>query len=40
MTLRRTAWSVPHAVPFGDAELKPLRGGESLAWKFLDKGSA
>jgi len=40
VTLRRTAWSVPHAVPFGDAELKPLRGGELLAWKFLDKGSA
>ena len=33
VTLRRTAWSVPHAVPFGDAELKPLRGGETLAWR-------
>jgi hypothetical protein len=21
-------------VPFGDAELKPLAGGETLAWKF------
>ncbi len=40
VTLRRSAWTVPEAVPFGDAELKPLRGGETLAWQFIDKGSA
>ena len=40
VTLRRSAWTVPEAVPFGDAELKPLHGGESLAWQFIDKGSA
>jgi len=33
VTLRRQAWELPSTVPFGDAELKPLRGGESLAWK-------
>ena len=24
---------LPEALPFGDAELKPLRGGETLAWR-------
>jgi dihydroorotase len=33
VTLREEAWTVPEAVPFGDAQLKPLRGGESLNWK-------
>ncbi len=33
VTLTREAWTVPAAVPFGDAELKPLRGGETLAWR-------
>ena len=33
VTLRRRAWTVPDTVPFGDAELKPLGGGETLAWK-------
>jgi dihydroorotase len=32
VTLRRRAWTVPASLPFGDAELKPLRGGESMAW--------
>ena len=32
-TLRRAPWTVPQAVPFGDAQLKPLRGGETLAWR-------
>ena len=36
VTLRREAWSVPTAVPFGEAELKPLRGGETLAWRLAD----
>ena len=34
--LRREAWTVPEALPFGDAQLKPLRGGESLAWKLIE----
>jgi len=34
------AWTPPALVPFGESELKPLRGGESLAWKFIDEGSA
>ena len=33
VTLREEAWVVPETVPFGDAQLKPLRGGESLNWK-------
>lgn len=33
VTLRRQAWTLPESVPFGEAELKPLRGGEQLAWK-------
>ena len=33
VTLRRQAWTLPEALPFGDAQLKPLRGGETLAWK-------
>jgi dihydroorotase len=36
VTLRREAWTLPESLPFGDAALKPLRGGESLAWKLLD----
>ena len=33
VTLRREAYTLPEAVPFGDAQLKPLRGGETLAWR-------
>jgi len=33
VTLRKEAWVLPEALPFGDAELKPLRGGETLSWK-------
>lgn len=33
LTLRREAWQLPEKVPFGEAELKPLRGGETLAWR-------
>ncbi len=34
VTLKREAWTLPESVPFGDATLKPLRGGELLQWKF------
>jgi dihydroorotase len=33
VTLKREAWQLPESVPFGDATLKPLRGGETLNWK-------
>ena len=33
VTLRREAYELPESVPFGDASLKPLRGGGTLAWK-------
>jgi dihydroorotase len=35
VTLRRQIWTLPEALPFGDAQLKPLRGGENLAWQFV-----
>ena len=33
VTLTREPWLLPEALPFGDATLKPLRGGETLNWK-------
>ena len=36
VTLRRERWTVPDTLPFGEATLKPLRGGEALAWKLHD----
>ena len=33
VTLKRERWSVPEALPFGEAQLKPLRGGEILHWR-------
>jgi dihydroorotase len=33
--LKREPWPLPESVPFGDAVLKPLRGGETLNWKLL-----
>ncbi len=36
VTLRRQAWQLPETVPFGDATLKPLRGGETVAWRQVD----
>jgi dihydroorotase len=33
VTLRRERWTLPEALPFGESELKPLRGGETLNWK-------
>jgi dihydroorotase len=35
ITLRKQTWTLPETLPFGHAELKPLRGGESLAWKLI-----
>ena len=39
ITLRKQAWTLPEALPFGDAQLKPLRGGETLAWQMVDDES-
>jgi len=36
VTLRRQAWTPPETLPFGEATLKPLRGGESLAWRQVE----
>jgi dihydroorotase len=33
--LQRQDWRAPVTVPFGDAELKPLRGGEVLPWRLV-----
>jgi dihydroorotase len=35
LTLRREPWTLPEVYPFGEAELKPLRGGETLAWQVM-----
>ena len=33
VTLRRESWTPPDSFRFGEAELKPLRSGESLSWR-------
>ena len=33
VTLRREPWVVPETLPFGEAQLKPLRGGETMQWR-------
>jgi dihydroorotase len=33
VTLKREPWTVPETMPFGEAAIKPLRGGETLAWR-------
>lgn len=33
VTLERRPWTLPETVPFGEAQLKPLRGGDTLAWR-------
>jgi len=35
VTLRREPWQLPETLAFGDATLKPLRGGETLDWRFV-----
>lgn len=35
VTLRREPWQLPETLPFGDAQLKPLRGGETLNWRLV-----
>ncbi|HSV48231.1 MAG TPA: dihydroorotase [Ramlibacter sp.] len=33
VTLRRQSWTPPESYAYGEAQLKPLGGGEALAWK-------
>ena len=35
VTLARQPWALPDALPFGEAQLKPLCAGETLAWRQL-----
>lgn len=35
LTLRRESWETPEHFAFGEAELKPLRAGERLAWRVV-----
>ena len=35
ITLRRESWMPPESFAFGDAQLKPLRSGESLPWRLV-----
>lgn len=31
--LREETWALPESIPFGDALLKPLRGGDTMTWR-------
>jgi dihydroorotase len=35
ITLRRESWTVSESFAFGEAHLKPLRAGETLAWRLI-----
>lgn len=35
LTLEKREWTLPEKVPFGETELKPLRGGETMQWKVV-----
>jgi dihydroorotase len=35
VTLKRETWSPPVELPFGDATIKPLAGGEALNWRLV-----
>jgi dihydroorotase len=35
ITLRRETWTPPESFAFGEARLKPLAGGEPLAWRLV-----
>ena len=39
VTLRRKEWTLPETVPFGAMPLKPLCGGETLAWQLSDEAA-
>ena len=35
ITLRRESWTVPETFAFGEAQVKPLCGGETLPWRLV-----
>jgi dihydroorotase len=35
ITLRKEAWTAPESFAYGEAILKPLGGGESMAWRLV-----
>jgi dihydroorotase len=35
VTLKRERWTPPESFTFGEAQLKPLRSGEALAWRLV-----
>ena len=35
VTLKRESWTPPESYAFGEAQLKPLAGGEPLAWRLV-----
>ena len=35
VSLKRQTWTVPESLAFGEASLKPLRGGEELQWQLV-----
>ena len=35
ITLRKESWLPPESFAFGEAQLKPLRSGESLPWRLI-----
>lgn len=35
VTLRRETWTPPVELPFGNATIKPLAGGEALSWRLV-----
>jgi dihydroorotase len=35
ITLQRESWTTPESFRFGQADLKPLRGGEALPWRLV-----
>lgn len=36
VTLKKTAWTVPDSLPYGDEEIIPFRAGEELTWILTD----
>ena len=36
ITLQRESWTSPESFAFGEAQLKPLRGGEALPWRLVE----
>ncbi|MEO6016130.1 MAG: dihydroorotase, partial [Polaromonas sp.] len=35
ITLKKESWVPPESFAFGEAQLKPLRSGESLPWRLV-----